>query len=289
MRKITFALFILVAFAACKQQKEPIASYVYVEPFIIDAGGDASDHKIVDCWFYAGGEFLGAYTLPALIPVIAEGPTELQIFPGVKENGIAATPNIYPFLNRSIIQADLTPMGTDTVHPSTTYAANAIFPFGLDRGSFDGGATITLENRDADQATGFVLTETGGYEGKSLYMAVDTTHPIMYVATEYVSLPTTFQQEVWLELHYRNDMPFSLWLVGNNNNSEITLPIFQFNPTEDGAFNKIYINLTEALVSLYEASQFKLELRASLPSDLNGGYEQDAGKVWVDNIRLVHL
>ncbi len=77
--------------------------------------------KITDGWLYVDGEYLGAYTLPAIVPVLAEGENEVILFPGVKENGIEATPNIYPYLTQFAKHYTLNAGQTTAVQPVTDY------------------------------------------------------------------------------------------------------------------------------------------------------------------------
>jgi len=278
---------ILLSMPAC-DEKEDVPAYVHVDPFVVNAEGGAAWQKITEGWFYANGEFLGAYTLPADVPVLAVGEGDIIVFPGVKENGISTTPNIYQFLTRFDQDVTFTPGESVIVSPVTAYDDDIVVPFGtFERGSFDGFSSIGLTNRDGDDATSFLLTPDGGFAGKSLLLSVDTAHTLMEVATETVPLPGTFEREVWLELHYQNDMPFTLWILGSSNGgSEKLQPIFQFSENEN--WNKIYFNLTEFIIQLNEAD-YSLLFRASLPRDSNGNYTQDSGTVRIDNIRLVHF
>ena len=290
MTRILFCLLVgLFLMAGCRIQEDPVASYVHVMPFTLEAAGDAGDHKIVDGWFYANGEFLGAYSLPATIPVIAEGETDIVLFPGVKENGISTTPNIYPFLLRFEDTLNLSPTLVDTLRPHSVYDPNTVFPWDLYRGSFDGGSTLVLANTDGDPGNAFEITSDGAYEGNSLMLEVDTLHPLLYVGTEYVNLPATFERQVWLEMHHHNDIPFLVYVVGDFFGSEVSFPVYQFNPTE-GEWNKIYFNITEALIAISEGIEnYRLEFRAILPTNLDGEYTQPRGEVRIDNIRLAHF
>lgn len=278
---------VLFAMSGC-DEKEDVPAYVRVEPFVVNAEGGAAWQKITEGWFYANGEFLGAYTLPADIPVLAAGEGDIIVFPGVKENGINNTPNIYQFLTRFDQDVTFTPGETVTVAPLTAYDDDIVIPFGtFERGSFDGSTTIGLFNRDGDNATGFQISTDGAFAGKSLLLQVDTAHTLMEVATEKVPLPGTFEREVWLELHYRNDIPFTLWMLGSTNGgSEILQPVFQFSVNAE--WNKIYFNLTEFIIKLNE-DDYSLLFRAALPKDSNGNYTQLNGSVSIDNIRLVHF
>lgn len=291
-RTVLFLIIGLLSWSACKDEQEAVPSYIRIEPFVIDAGGDAAWHKITDGWLYVNGEFLGAYTLPATVPVLADGLSEVLVFPGVKENGIAGTPNIYPILTRYDRDYDLIPGQTVAVTPDARYDNGAKFPWPVERGSFDAGtvSTLVLENRDQDAALNFEITADGAFSGRSLLMKVDTAHRLMQVATELVSLPATFAKEVWLELHYRNDLPFILYLIGKDNtNSEVSVPVYQFNKTDNFSWNKIYINLTESLIALQNADQYRLFFQLSLQPNVQGNLPALEGKAYLDNIRLAHF
>jgi hypothetical protein len=93
-----------------------------------------------------------------------------------------------------------------------------------------------------------------------------------------------------LEVHHRNDMPFTLWLIGKGENEPEQTPtaIYSFNKTENDGWNKIYINLTDFLQQSGK-KQHLLMFRAALPKDATGKFTQSKGAVRLDNIRLVHF
>lgn len=278
----------ILLLAACKDQEEAIPAYLKIEQFSINSPGSNGGHKITEGWLYVNDVFLGAYSLPALVPVLAEGQSTIQVFPGVKENGQTLTPGLYPLLDRFETTAVLTPAETTTIQPLTRYATSAIFPWSLERAAFD-NSSIVLENRDGDSTTSFVVTTMGAFEGNSVLMQVDTAHQIIEIATELVSnLPTTGDRPVWLELHYQNNMPFEFWILGADasGNNEVAQPVFQFAPSED--WNKIYFNLTNFLVNLQQVKH-RLFFRVKLPLNSSGTPAQDSGAVYLDNIRLIHF
>jgi len=283
MKKLFLAASLL-AVLGCNDQPEQIPVYLKINSFSVSAPGGTSWQKVTEGWLYVEGDFLGAYSLPALVPVLAEGEREVTIFPGVLENGIEATPNIYPYLTRFIKKYTLNGGETMEVNPNTDYDANATFAFGLGRGDFDGGSFITLENRDSDAGLDVMLTEDGALAGKCILMQADTSHPIMDVATEVMmDIPVTGAPEVWLEMSYKTDVTFFLYLLSGP--QQRSNAVFQFNTSEE--WNKIYINLTPTLVQFQESQQ-RLFFRLSLPRSSPGVYTQNSGTVRIDNIRLVH-
>lgn len=279
-------LFLLIgSLFACKDEPEQIPAYLLLQPYTVNAPGGNAWQKITDGWLYINGEFLGAYTLPATVPVLAEGETEIILFPGVKENGIVNTPNIYPYLTRYTKTVTLSGGQTTEFKPVTDYDPDITYAFGIGRGDFDGGSFIGLENRDTDDSINVKITADGALAGQCLLMQVDTAHPVMDIATEEMeNIPTLGAPEVWLELHYRCDVPFFLTLLSGP--GEIYTPVFQFNPAAE--WNKIYINLTGTISGTQQSVQ-RLFFRLSLPrSQETGTFSQPSGTVHLDNIRVVH-
>ena len=258
-----------------------------VEPFTVNAAGGAGWQKITDGWVYVNNELLGGFSLPATIPVLAEGESKVLIFPGVKENGLQSTPSVYPFMERYEVETVLTPAQTTTVQPATRYAGNVIFPWSVERAAFN-STSILLEDRDSDTLSIFELTTNGAFEGRSVKLAVDTAHAENIIATEQlIDLPLTGAQPVWLEMHYKNDIPFELWLLGSEGNaSELSSAVYQFVPTEN--WNKIYLNLTQFLLALNQ-EKYRLLFRVNLPRDDKGKITQNSGTVFLDNLRVVHF
>jgi hypothetical protein len=285
-KHIIYLILPALLLAAGCDKPEPTPAYLQIEPFIINENGGAAWHKITDGWLYVNNEFLGAYTLPATVPVLAEGMSEVILFAGVKENGIVYTPNIYQFMTRYETTVNLTPPDMTSIQPVTEYDAAAVIPWG-DRGDFDGTADLQFENRDGDDSTGYVLTTDSAFFGKSIRMEVNTTHPTIEIASEKVPLPSTAEKEVWLELHHNNDMPFTLILLSSTGaSSEVGQAIYLFNETE--GWNKIYINLTEFLITVLQEDH-RIAFRVTLPKNEQGQYSQTTGTVMLDNIRLVHF
>lgn len=270
-------------------KSEPIPSYIHIEPFTVSALGGTAWQKITEGWLYVNGNLIGGFTLPVDVPVLEEGNYEVQVFPGVKVNGLRDSPGLYPFMKRYVKQVDLVAGETVTIQPTTAYEATAKFAWPESESTFDGPSSVILENRDGDNLNTFEVTPEGGMEGKGLLMKVDTAHAIMEVAVEEVALPNTGDRQVWLELHYSNDIPFSLQLLGiKSDGFEESASVYLFNPTTDNGWNKIYINLTDYVVGLKEPG-YRLYFRVPLPRDNNGNYTTVSGKVRMDNIRLVHF
>ncbi|HOY04811.1 MAG TPA: hypothetical protein PLO67_05375 [Saprospiraceae bacterium] len=291
-RHIYYLSALALFFSACKDQPEPIPAYVKLEPFTVNATGGAAAQKITDGWLYVNGEFLGAYTLPATVPILAEGQSEVWVFPGVKKNGIITTPDIYSMMVRHDQDYTLTPGQTTVVQPVTKYDDDTVYPWDLVRASFDGFGSVLLEDRDDNAGLNFRVTDSDAFggTGKSVLLEVDTAHqaPLMEIATEEVTLPTAGAQQTWLELNYKNEIPFQLWLVGTKSSqpNELMQFVYQFNVSED--WNKTYFNLTEFVVAMQQ-DKYRLFFVVELPTDNAGKYTREKAAVRLDNMRLLHF
>jgi len=278
-----FTIVIVLFFCSCDTTKEPIPAYIHVKPFIVDVslngsqGTGASD--IRDVSFFPEQEgFLGTYELPATIPVLLEGSKKLLFDPGVRLNGINATPTIYPFLKRYEIDVDLSPNQVDTIQPITSYDPRVKFEYLED---FDNSNTLTVK-LDTAQVNSVSTTADGrfGDEGKSARFVVNEANPFFQIASlEKMKLPKQ-GDFVFMEMHYKNESLFQVGLVGYKNNNPITTFIIALNPSSE--WKKVYIELTQDLISVDNTiTDFQVLFGAQLQSG------ETSATFYLDNIKVM--
>lgn len=282
MKKINLLAFVIILFfGSCDTTKEPIPAYVHIKPFTVitdNSNQGTSESKITDVWFTPEKEgFLGMYELPATIPVLAEGPLNLLLDPGIKLNGISSTPNIYPFFKRFEIEVDLAPNEVDTIQPVTSYDSRVKFDYIED---FETSNTLTVK-LDPDQNIS-ISTPDGGLEGKAAKFTVTESDPLFEIASsDRMELPT-LGDPVYLEMHYKNESLLQVGLVGYRNNTPISTYIVALNPSDE--WNKIYIELTQNLISVAsDITEFQVLLGAQLQAG------QTSSTFYVDNIKVMHV
>lgn len=278
-----FALAVVAIVTSCDiiNPTEEIPSYVYVDSIRFETGPleGSNSSKITEVWFYAGGEFLGAYGMPAKIPVLMEGETEIIIFPGIRDNGILSMPDIYPFYTRQTIFIDLDPAKIDTIEPLTAYQAETQFAFIEDFES----AHLFIDDQDEDPETEMIITNTEVFEGTgSGRITLTNDHDLIEVATitRYSEVPTN-GSPVYLEMNYMNEVTFAVGLIGHQAGMiPATYYIITLRPRD--FWNKIYINLTEAL-NQSDLAEYQIVFLSSLDEDL------DEGNIYLDNIKFLYL
>ena len=248
MKKIELYLFVIVLLfiGSCDLKKEPIPAYLHIKPFDVTVKSDegTKEQQITDAWIsdVGTGDFLGVYELPATLPIVADGNTKLIIEPGILENGIQVTPNIYSLLTSYQVEVVLAPNVIDTIQPGTEYNSRVIFHYKEDFES----STNTLD--EVIDTTILINTSffegPSAFEGSSIGFVLDEDNPKLEVATsEFMELPTKGDLTI-MEMHYKNEGVLQVALLGyeDANATPVLTYFFALNPKSD--WNKICLLYT---------------------------------------------
>ena len=92
-------------------------------------------------------------------------------------------------------------------------------------------------------------------------------------------LPQGGNNRIFVEITYKNDIPFTVGMYHNNINFEEVGGEVYYNPRSE--WNTVYIDVNDEVRAIPGNEQFTLFLRA------NGG--GDIGEIRFDNIRVVHF
>lgn len=271
---------------------EEIPSYLYVEPFSlkINAAREGSNSsKITEAWISMDGQFIGAYSLPAEIPILATGQHQLRLEPGIRDNGINSTPEIYPFYEAVEVTVDLEMNQTDTIRPVTQYVQQASFvftePFEVSDHLFrdvivgnpvDNGVNRTNENNFEGNFSGLVRLDLQQPE-----VLIGTSRRFQFTDTN--NFPT-----VYLEMDYRSEGIVGFGVIGYGSNNPGTGDLLLsagFRPREE--WNKIYFNLSRIFAD-NNFFEYQVVFQAAIPQE-NGTYIQENARIWLDNIKLIRF
>lgn len=285
-------LSILLGLPACNviNPEEDIPAYIYVPDIELQTNSTSegtNSERITDVWLSVDGGFLGAYTLPALIPVLETGAREITLQAGIKDNGINSSPDIYPFYEPFIYERTLTPTEVDTVRPLIGYQDGVQFSF---IENFERSAHIFQDVRRGAASQMSLATE-GAFEGsQSLRIRLDTSNAILEVATNGRFGELTKQSPfVYLEVNYRSDVPVVFGVIGHEVNGLPSQGIAAFDPgfSPRQDWNKIYFNLSR-LINQVNREQYQVVLQAYIPIE-GGQLSRQSAEIWLDNIKLVHF
>lgn len=291
MRNILRFLIMLSIFSGCEiiNPEEPIPAYIYVESFDVTtdfATEGSSASKITDVWLFDGGDFLGSFPLPATIPVLQSGQTTLTLKAGIKDNGIAATPDIYPFYEPYVTTLDLKEGQVDTLHPTIGYTANTKFAL---IESFESGNHAFNEIRLGSIENKITLSDVDAFEGDySALVQLDTTHSVVELATGLnIRDLTKTGLKVYLELNYKTDVDVFFGLIGFDDTHPAGERLFEHGVGVKSEWNKIYFNLS-SVANTNDYDFYKVGFQSYIPKE-GESFIQNNAKIYLDNIKLLHF
>ncbi len=279
--RLLAGLLAVIALTGSCEKEEPVPAYLYVMPFqfTTDAATQGTGSaSITEVWVTVDGVFLGAYALPAEIPVLSQGSTDVRLEAGIKENGLADTPDIYLFYRPVELSVDLQPGQTDTIRPTTSYLPETRFGFVED--FEDGRPRIFTQLLQGD--TGLVRTQEEVFEGQySGKIVLTEDNPTVELASG-----ATFSEllarnpYVFIEVNYKADSPVVFGIVGRQGIELVRVYDPGFAPRDE--WNKIYFNISRVIFDS-RLDSYNIALQAFL-SESDGPAE-----IYVDNIKLVYF
>lgn len=284
-------LFIFLFFqSSCEvfDKEEEIPTYIHIEKInltISDPNKEgSSSSKISDVWVYVNDNLIGVFELPITFPVLATGKNSIKIGAGVKNSGAVLIRTEYPFFERYVNNdLDFRKDSTITIIPTVKYSRDVNFVWmenfedpGISIDPLSGSAPI---NRSQDVAKLFEGNASG-----SIHLTPALPNFLGLSNSSFV-LPTG-GDKVFLEMNYNTTTDLSVILYANTPSGadeNLVLYLYPTNKTGTYEWNKIYIDLTDALNQLNTGINYKIKLSASITDD---GVSD--GEVLIDNLKLIH-
>ena len=276
MKKITYLLILLV-FASCqKEDTGGIPTYLKIDNITLDEGNTTSN--ITDAWVYINGQLQGVYELPAKFPVLEQGNTDIKVYAGIKNNGIASDRAIYPFYLADTLNKMLAINSTTEIAPSVNIKGN------ID-GQYD---DFDLEGYSFNFDSRFQVLTNGPY-GNYGSLSLDSLSDydtILSTEINYKDYPLIFDNvpqqgsPAYFELDYKSNTSFLIGVYINlPNATTLEKGLIWVNSNQD--WNKIYIDLTQTLSEAIGAESFSVFFRMQRNNLVKN-------KLDFDNIRIIH-
>lgn len=237
-------------------------------------------HDLSDSWVYLDGSLIGAYEKGTDIPWLdAGGNNQILVFPGIRDNGIRSLPAIYPMLRPDTFQVNFEPLNMDTLKPVYRYFDDVVF---LLNEGFEFGNFLTLD-LDLNENTKVVRSREDAFEGNySAKLQVDSENQALEVASEFVYTGLPNGRPVYLEMHYKNDHPFSVGLLAERVEASPTrFYKLTLRPTDE--WKKVYINFQEE-ITFTDFQGYRLLFGFQWEDT----HPSDTATVYLDNIKFLH-
>ncbi len=238
-------------------------------------------HNITDAWVFVDNQIIGVFEVPFKIPILKSGNCNIKIYPTIRNNGIASTKKIYPFLN--VHEVDVTLKENEVVHidPVTQYNSTTFFWIE----DFE-DASIKLENDPNSLASISTGSDPSILQYGNFYGAVhlDKTDSVWVAYTTGQLVLPKFGKEVYLEVDYRNSNSIITGVLAVEPDKTTPNPNIQMNKQKVGEeqWKKIYIDLKEIVSYYVNAGYYEISFQSLLES----GYL--SSDVYIDNIKVVY-
>jgi len=247
LKTIVYFLFLLaLVFQGCDiinpQEKEP--AYLYIPSFTFQANLDqgTSSEEITEVWVYANDKSLGVYDLPAKIPILDLGTSNIRIFAGIKNNGISNSRIRYPFYAPFDTTLTISAFQIDTIVPNFSYYNLVV----INEKAFESGNFLTQTG--ANNGT-FSTTNNNlqVFEGsRSGVGHLDAGMSLLYFKDDE-NFTYTSGDNVFLEMNYSSNNTFSVGFITTTGGITAKNMALIINPTSSGdgltpVWKKIYID-----------------------------------------------
>ncbi len=283
--RFVFLISLLGMGMACDQeaQKAEVPVFLTLQDAQVQSpvAQDGNTHAINEVWIYADSLLLGAFPIPGTVPIIPKRETILvEIHAGIRENGQASQPVIYPFYASLERVIRVVEGGNQTINLGFSYLSHSKFAWVE---TFDGQHSLK-DDIDQNEGTRIVIASSPMFSGGVGRGFVTSADPELEVASSFPvdDIPTD-GSPVFLELDFVGDIDLAVGLRGR---SQAIPPVSAYKivlfATEDR--EKVYIDFTPELqASALDA--YQITFRAS--------YDQQAGLdtqyIYLDNIKWIHF
>ena len=247
LKPIVYFLFLIaLALQGCDiinpQEKEP--AYFYIPSFTFQANLNqgTSSEEITEVWVYANDKSLGVYDLPAKIPILDLGTSNIRIFAGIKNNGISNSRIRYPFYAPFDTTLTISSFQIDTIVPNFSYYNFAV----INEKTFESGNFLTQTG--ANNGT-FSTTNNNlqVFEGSRSGLGhLDAGMSLLYFKDDD-NLTYASGDNVFLEMNYSSNNTFSVGFITTTGGITAKNMALIINPTSSGdgltpVWKKIYID-----------------------------------------------
>jgi hypothetical protein len=286
MKQLLYLLFVgLLASSCIKNNPDP--AWLEVTKWSLVANPNSENqtgeltNNFSEAWVYIDDKIVGVFEVPFKIPILQSGNVNIKIYPAIKNNGIAATKKIYPFVEVFEVNANLVQNQTLTLNPVTRYVS--VTKFWIEDFEDPAVKIITDPNSQAalSQGSDPIILEYGNNYGEVNLNLTDSTWVAFTEQLQYIPRG----KEVYLEIDYYNTNALITGLIAISPSSVVNNQNVQLNAQNPTSikWKKIYIDLKEIVSNSSPQADFRISFQALIDSG------DSEGKIVLDNIKVVHF
>jgi hypothetical protein len=224
---------------------------------------------------------LGVVDTPVSLPLLKQGRQTINVFAGIKNNGMGVSRIRYPFYTSFDTILDIVPGETYQLKPRFSYlaGANVDATRHFENGNFLSPGTSNNGEKDWVNTPGFAASG----KGCGLFRLPAGATLLQYRDITSVSL--TSGSVAFMEMDYSCNNTFSVGVYVNQGGTLIQVPVLYLTPTQNGSdafpnWNKIYMDLGMVAKQYPNASTYLLYIECSRN-------EASVPVIYLDDIKIV--
>lgn len=281
-----FAATLLILGSGCAKEKADMPTWIEVDSIKLNAqpGAGSSNSRFTDVWLYANSNLVGGFELPARVPVLANGNTNIILIPGIQLNGLTGLRAPYLKVQRFEENLNLVPGETIKLNPVLQYDTTVLDHLLLIEGFENQASSFVLSNGSAGEYVTFSSSPAVAFEGNGCAMVRHTgaENTIAQIeAFNWITIPKG-DAGVFFEMNYKSNTSFTVSLLCKPLDGPTQkVGVIGINPTS-GEWKKIYITLSPTVNSFTTGNQFKPVIGYARQADI------PSQEVYIDNIKVLY-
>jgi hypothetical protein len=278
-----------------------IPAYIYVDKVDFIATDPSkegtSSSKISNIRVTVNGKDIGTYPLPALVPVIASGNTDVKIEAGIKLNGVSQQRPPYPLYKPYTETINLKKGMIDTIEAVFHYYEVVEFPLKEDFESaglaFSSNTGAALNKTQDTSLLFHYPNERNNFSGIIQLPFEDTVYFFEIKTTSPLRFNSLSATDCFVEINYcfTEDVEIGIYAHSKNSSTSITRQYSicniigsSDNMGDHPQWGKIYVNLTDIMANATTAmnmTHFDIYMKCGIPRD-------KTARFLFDNIKVAH-
>lgn len=287
--KIIYLFFIsILLLPACRNNIGEIKpKYILIDTLLMDLSTEqgTKKHNFREVWSYSDGNFIGAFPLPAEIPVLSGETTQLSFFPGYRLYGQVNFPDNYPFAVRydtTITVLD----GHEFIPISPRVKINPATNFNFVE-TFEIGSSFTFRFRPENSAN-LEIYDGDAYDGTKCGRAILTKEKFRLHQGNSIQLGNVpFNgTPVMIELSYKSEVHLGIGFYGYTATGESVrvLKVIMF---PNDKWNRVYVPIEDELNAFRQ--QGITSMRILVEAEFEESLNKEQQEVLIDEIKLLHF
>ncbi len=272
--------------SSCQNEslRTEIPAYLIVDSVDVQANyalHGSSSHRILDVWVYLNNRLIGAFPLPARVPLrLADGENKVRIAAGIALSGFVGQRAPYePYTEIEFeVEEGIQPLDEIKIFPVFNYKETVQMPY---REDFENTGLSLIPTAVSDAGMIRYTAASKVYEGNaSGGMRLEGQQEFFEIKTVNSYFIPLGESGKFLEMNFKSNTEFRVQLIGlGSGGVETRIGVLGLNPNTE--WRKIYVNLTRVRNNHPQFNNFYISFNFRRDPNI------EVQEVLIDNLKLV--